>query len=41
MTNPLISARDGFAAAHPEERVTLNTRDWGVIDAGTGPVLLL
>ncbi|MCB1397357.1 MAG: alpha/beta hydrolase [Rhodobacter sp.] len=41
MTNPLISARDGFAAAHPEERVTLNTRDWGVIDTGTGPVLLL
>lgn len=42
MSNPLIEARDAFARQWPEARVTLNTRDWGVIDTGgTGPVLLL
>jgi pimeloyl-ACP methyl ester carboxylesterase len=40
--NPLIAARDAFARQTPETRVTLNGRDWGVIDTGgAGPVLLL
>ena len=38
MTNPLIAERDRFAAAHAEERVTVNGREWGVVDAGgAGP----
>lgn len=41
MSNPLIEARDRFAAAHPEQRRDLNGRDWGVIDVGSGPALLL
>lgn len=42
MTNALIADRDAFAAAHPEERVTLNGREWGVVEVGSGgPVLLL
>ena len=42
MTNPLIAARDAFAARHPEAREILNGRDWGVIDSGgTGSTLLL
>ena len=42
MTNRLIAERDRFSAAHPEERVTVNGREWGVVEAGdTGPVLLL
>lgn len=42
MSNPLIEARDAFAAAWPEQRITLNGRDWGYIDTGTdGPVLIL
>lgn len=42
MSNPLIAARDAFAAAHPETREALNGRDWGVIDtAGAGPALVL
>lgn len=41
MTNPLIRARDAFAASHPETRVDLNGRQWGVVDAGSGPALLL
>lgn len=42
MTNPLIAARDAFAARHPEARENLNGRDWGVIDTGGGgPVLVL
>lgn len=42
MTNSLIESRDAFAARHPEERVTLNGREWGVIEVGAdGPVLLL
>jgi len=41
MTNPLINDRDRFAIANPESRVILNGRNWGVLDVGTGPVLLL
>lgn len=42
MTNALIRSRDDFAARHPEERVVLNGREWGVVDTGgQGPVLLL
>lgn len=42
MTNPLIAARDAFAARHPEARFVRDGRDWGVIDTGgTGPVLLM
>ncbi|MGX1306044.1 maspardin [Amorphus suaedae] len=42
MTNALIESRDAFAQEHPEERVTLNGREWGVIEVGSaGPVLLL
>ena len=41
MTNPLIQSRNRFAAAHPETRMDLNGRDWGVLDTGEGPVLLL
>lgn len=40
--NPLTTARDSFAAAHPETRITVNGRDWGMIRAGaTGPALVL
>ncbi|MEH6496448.1 MAG: alpha/beta hydrolase [Pseudomonas marincola] len=41
MANPLINDRDRFAAANPETRVILNGRNWGVLDVGAGPVLLL
>lgn len=41
MTNSLIAARDRFAAAHPETRMDLNGRDWGVRDIGSGPDLFL
>jgi len=41
MTNPLIAARDAFAANHPETRITLNGRDWGVIDTGSGAQALV
>lgn len=42
MTTPLQRARDAFAALHPEARIDLNGRDWGVIDmGGAGPALLL
>ena len=41
MTNALIAARDRFAETHPETRVTLNGREWGYVDAGSGPVLIL
>ena len=41
MTNPLIAARDAFAARHPEQRLRLNGRDWGYVDVGAGPALLL
>ncbi len=41
MTNPLIIDRDRFAVAHPEKRIDLNGRDWGYLDVGSGPVLML
>lgn len=41
MTNALIAARDRFAETHPETRMALNGREWGYIDAGSGPVLIL
>lgn len=42
MTNALIQSRDRFAAAHPEKRIALNGREWGVIEmAADGPALLL
>ncbi|MEY8840599.1 alpha/beta fold hydrolase, partial [Cribrihabitans sp. XS_ASV171] len=41
MTNPLIAARDAFAARHPEQRFEREGRDWGYIDCGEGPALLL
>lgn len=41
MTNDLIADRDSFAKQHPEQRIRLGGRDWGYIDVGTGPVLLL
>ena len=41
MTNPLIEARDRFAAAHPEQRFVHAGRDWGFRDVGAGPALLL
>lgn len=40
--NSLIQARDRFASANPERRLTVNGREWGVVRAGdTGPALLL
>lgn len=41
MSNPLISARDSFCGQHPEQRITLNSRNWGYVDLGRGPTLLL
>ena len=41
MTNPLIESRDAFAKRHPEQRITLNGRDWGFLDIGDGPALIL
>ncbi len=42
MTNSLIAARDRFSERHPEQRVMLGGREWGVVEAGsTGPVLVL
>ncbi len=42
MTNGLIAARDRFTARHPEERILINGREWGCVQAGdTGPALLL
>ncbi len=41
MPNPLTHARDAFATAHPEEVFSRAGRDWGVLDVGQGPVLLL
>ncbi|TDK48069.1 alpha/beta fold hydrolase [Antarcticimicrobium luteum] len=41
MSNPLIAARNAFAMGFPERRVVLNVRDWGYIDTGQGPALLL
>lgn len=40
--NSLVAARDRFSASHPEQRVTVNGREWGVVEAGrSGPALLL
>lgn len=41
MTNSLIAARDAFTAEHPEQRIAINGRDWGYVDKGDGPALLL
>ncbi|WP_052161115.1 alpha/beta fold hydrolase [Hoeflea sp. BAL378] len=41
MRNPLIESRDAFAARHPEQRIDLNGREWGLVDVGSGPALLL
>ncbi|WP_201861535.1 alpha/beta fold hydrolase [Microvirga soli] len=42
MTNHLIAARDHFTARHPEQRILINGREWGYVQAGdTGPALLL
>lgn len=45
MTNPLITARDAFAAQNPEMRLDLNGRNWGYWDIGPdapqAPVLLM
>lgn len=36
-----MQARDAFLTRHPETAVSLNGRDWGVIDTGgTGPAML-
>jgi len=40
--NRLIESRDRFCAAHPEQRVAVGGREWGVVAAGSaGPCLLL
>ncbi len=42
MTSALVADRDRFAALHPERRIVVNGRDWGMIAAGAqGPSLLL
>lgn len=41
MTNPLIEARNAFAERHPEQRIVLNGRNWGFLDVGDGPPLIL
>lgn len=42
MSNPLTDARDAFVADHPEQRLTINARDWGMIRVGeSGPALVL
>jgi len=41
MSNSLIAARDTFAAENPERRILLNGRDWGYLDVGQGPALIL
>jgi len=42
MSNALIQSRDSFSEAHPEERVLINGREWGVVEIpGDGPALLL
>ncbi len=42
MNNPLTASRDAFAAANPERRITVNSRQWGMIRVGqTGPSLVL
>ncbi|MBJ6124997.1 alpha/beta fold hydrolase [Microvirga splendida] len=42
MPNSLIAARDRFAARHSEQRMVVNGREWGYVEAGrSGPALLL
>jgi len=42
MTNALIASRDAFSATHPEERIVVNGRLWGVFRVGdSGPALVL
>lgn len=41
MSNPLISARDRFAESHPEQLFLHDGREWGWIEAGDGPALIL
>lgn len=42
MTNNLIKSRDEFCAAHPEVRMDVNGRTWGVLKVGeVGPALVL
>lgn len=40
--NNLVESRDRFGKSHPEERIVINGREWGVVRAGvSGPALLL
>ena len=42
MGNKLAVARDSFAKIHPEQRLQLNTREWGLVHIkGNGPTLLI
>ncbi|MDU9004348.1 alpha/beta fold hydrolase [Sedimentitalea todarodis] len=41
MTNALIADRDRFAEQHPEQRIMLRGREWGYLDVGRGPTLML
>ncbi|WP_338466825.1 alpha/beta hydrolase [Novosphingobium sp. ZN18A2] len=42
MSNTLVASRSAFLAGHPEQRETVNGREWGVIRAGkSGPGLVL
>ena len=42
MGNKLAAARDSFATIHPEQRIQLNSREWGLVHVeGTGPTLLI
>ena len=42
MGNKLVEARDSFANNHPEQRIQLNTREWGLVHVkGNGPTLLI
>ncbi|HIP23824.1 MAG TPA: alpha/beta hydrolase [Rhodobacteraceae bacterium] len=42
MKNALIASRDAFARLHPEARLNINTREWGILRVGkSGPMLLL
>ncbi len=41
MSNPLIAARDAFVTRNPARVFSREGRNWDVLEAGTGPVLLL
>ena len=42
MGNKLIAARDSFAKNHPEQRLQLNTREWGLVHVeGKGSTLII